>query len=202
MGEIVNEINCPYCGKPDLVARDECGVCGGTGRFYFSGRPVGKESIFSSRPVDKESIIDSLIQADHEILIDAIKEAAQEVFTLLGAGHSEAVYETALELELSVERKLGTIRRQVPCPIYYKAFLVGIGHIDILINDKIILELKSVAKLTSKDETQLGKYLVGMKLQKGLLINFNPTMESVEIIEHNRETYSTPDRNDDGPLVL
>lgn len=113
-----------------------------------------------------------------------IKQAAQEVFNLLGVGHSEFIYEAALELELW-ERSLFTanIRRQVPCPIYYKGHLIGTGNIDLLLNDTFIIELKSVAKLTGKDEAQLRKYLSGMRLDNGLLINFNPTKEEVEIIE-------------------
>lgn len=122
--------------------------------------------------------------------VEKIKECAQEVFTLLGNGQSESVYETAFEIELA-EQGLGTIRRQVPCPIYYKSYLVGCGYIDILINNKIVIELKTVTKITNKDEAQLRKYLAGMALPIGLLINFNPGLEGVEVveIEYNGETY-------------
>lgn len=115
-------------------------------------------------------------------LIKEVITAAQTVFDELGNFHSEIVYETALELELGF-RKIGSIRRQVPCPIYYKGFLVGIGHIDILINDRFVVELKSVSKLTNKDETQLRKYLAGMTWPTGLLINFNPGLEEIEAVE-------------------
>lgn len=120
-------------------------------------------------------------------MLDIVKECAQEVFNLLGAAHSEAVYEAAMEIEL-IERKLGNIKRQVPCPIYYKGYLVGIGYIDILINNNIIVELKSVAKLTNKDKTQLEKYMAGMALKDGLLINFNPSLEKVEVVVHDYKT--------------
>ena len=120
-----------------------------------------------------------------ELTEDIIK-SAQEVYTLLGAGHSEAVYETALELELT-EQGLGTIRRQVPCPIYYKGYLVGFGCIDILVNNRYVIELKTVSKLTNKDETQLNKYLAGMSLPLGLLVNFNPSSGEVETVECKRE---------------
>lgn len=118
------------------------------------------------------------------LLVEDIKDAAQEVYNLLGAGHSEFIYEAGLELELW-ERSLfsANIRRQVPCPVHYKGHLIGTGNIDLLINDSIVLELKSVAKLTGKDTAQLRKYLSGMHLDHGLLINFNPSREEVEFVE-------------------
>lgn len=122
--------------------------------------------------------------------LEKIKEAAQEVFNFLGVGHSEHIYETALEVEL-MERGVGSIRRQVPCPIYFKEYLVGVGYIDILINNDFVIELKSVTKLTNKDEAQLRKYLAGMAAPHGLLVNFNPGLDGVEVLEidYEGETY-------------
>lgn len=106
-----------------------------------------------------------------------IEAAATEVFYELGSGHSEAVYEAALEVEL-LNRGFD-VRRQVPCPISYKGVVVGVGYIDILIGAQYVLELKVVTKLTDKDETQVKKYLEGN--QKGILINFNP-LGAVEVV--------------------
>lgn len=111
--------------------------------------------------------------------LNLVKEAAEEVFTFLGSGHSETVYEAALEVELALNN-VGPIRRQVPCPIYYKNILVGIGYIDVLIGTNLIVEIKNVSKITDKDKTQLRKYLVGTEVEDGLLINFNPGLEGVE----------------------
>lgn len=116
--------------------------------------------------------------------MDKIIEAAQEVFEILGAGHSESVYESALEIEL-VEQGFRNVRRQVPCPIYYKGYLVGFGHIDMLIDNTHIVELKTVTKLTHKDETQLEKYITGMKTDSGLIINFNPGQEEIETVKYD-----------------
>lgn len=116
-------------------------------------------------------------------MIPLIKEAAQEVYSILGI-QSEFIYEAAMELEIWERSNYSAnIRRQVPCPIYYKGTMIGSGNIDILINDTFILELKSVTKLTGKDTAQLNKYLSGMRLNYGLLINFNPLKEEPEFIE-------------------
>ena len=121
-------------------------------------------------------------------MIDLISLAAQEVYEILGI-QSEFIYEAAMEIEIWERSNYSAnIRRQVPCPIYYKGYMVGSGNIDLLINDTIILELKSVTKLTGKDTAQLKKYLSGMHLNHGLLINFNPLREDVEIIEQTTGT--------------
>lgn len=112
-------------------------------------------------------------------MIEDTKDAAQEVFKELGSGHTEVVYEAALEIEL-IERGYNSIRRQVPCPIYYKGYLVGTGFIDILVENFLVVEIKSINKITNKDHTQLRKYLLGTGMSNGLLLNFNPSHEEVE----------------------
>lgn len=116
-------------------------------------------------------------------MIDMVKFCAQEVFNELGTGHTEAVYEAALAVEISLyDYDALTIMRQVPCPINYKGFTVGVGFIDILVND-LIVELKSVIKLTPKDVQQVKKYLLALDLNNGLLINFGNDLEIVEVQE-------------------
>lgn len=112
-------------------------------------------------------------------MIDRIKSAAAEVHSILGAGHSETVYETAIAVELLLE---GIHHRtQVPCVINYKGCDIGVGFIDILVEEHLIVEIKSVAKLSAKDEEQVRKYLVAAKQDKGLLINFGRDLEINEV---------------------
>jgi GxxExxY protein len=101
----------------------------------------------------------------------------------MGSGHSEAVYEACMALELGFDPFL-TITRQVPCPLQSKGHVVGVGYIDILVDRKVVIELKSVAKLTPKDVQQVRKYLQAMDLDNGLLINFGNDLEIVEVTKH------------------
>lgn len=116
-----------------------------------------------------------------------VRDAAHSVFDELGTGHSEAVYESAMVVELGLQG-MGPVSRQVPCPIIYKGFTVGIGYIDIVVDNLIAIELKAVAKFSNRDEMQLRKYLLGSGLDYGVLINFTQatsgtTWEGLEIAE-------------------
>lgn len=119
-----------------------------------------------------------------------IKQAAEEVFNELGSGHSEAVYEAAMVVELGLKHI--PVRTQVPCPIYYKhTYLVGMGIIDILVYNRFVLELKAVAKTTSKDVQQVLKYLdYGYKY--GFLINFPQGSDEVQILTINKDEGDYP----------
>ena len=90
----------------------------------------------------------------------------------LGPGLLESTYETCLEYEL---KEIGLeVQRQLLLPVNYKGKLIDAGYrIDLLVNERVILELKSVEEMTKVHEAQLITYLKlsGMKL--GLLINFN-----------------------------
>lgn len=115
--------------------------------------------------------------------VEDVTTAAKEVFDLLGTGHTEIVYETAMELELWERSQFtANIRRQVPCPIYYKGYLVGTGYIDLLINDDLIVELKVINRLTNKEEAQVKKYLAGRKANRGVLVNFSP-LGDLEVVK-------------------
>ena len=102
----------------------------------------------------------------------AIRGAAFEVMKKLGPGLLESIYEAALFYELQ-KRKIG-VRRQVEVPVYYDGKNLGIGlRLDLLVSDKVIVELKSVEELHPVHFKQVTTYLkiTGMKL--GILINFN-----------------------------
>lgn len=115
-------------------------------------------------------------------MIEWVKECAEEVHKELGGFHTEAVYEFAMSIELGwINKKDYLISQQVPCPLKYKGFTVGIGYIDLLIGNQLIVELKSVAKLAPKDVQQVRKYLIALDLNNGLLINFGNNLEIVEV---------------------
>jgi len=98
--------------------------------------------------------------------------AAMEVHRSLGPGLLESVYQACLCRELEL-RKI-PFRQQVEIPITYKGVDIGCGYrIDLIVSDKIVLELKSVQEVLPVHEAQLLTYLHLTGLRIGLLVNFN-----------------------------
>ncbi len=108
----------------------------------------------------------------YEELSGKIRGAAIEVHRELGPGLLESAYEECLCFELT---QLGIpFRRQVPLPVTYKGTQLNCDYkIDILVDDKILLELKSVDVLLPIHEAQILTYLKLSGCKLGLLINFN-----------------------------
>ena len=101
-----------------------------------------------------------------------VVDAAFKVHTRLGPGLLESVYEVCLFHELT-KRGL-KVRKQVDVPIRYDDLLLESGlRLDLLVEDKIIIELKAVEKMLPVFEAQLLSYLKLANLRLGFLINFN-----------------------------
>ena len=97
---------------------------------------------------------------------------ALEVHRLLGPGLLESTYEQCLAHEL---RQAGIpFRLQAPLPVEYKGVHLDCGYrVDLLVDDRLILELKAVDRLAPIHEAQLLTYLKLAGIKTGLLINFN-----------------------------
>ena len=107
---------------------------------------------------------------EHEELTYTINGAIYEVNRVLGPGFLEKVYEKALLLEL---QKCGLdAESQVPIQVDYKGTIVGEYFADILVEQQIILELKSTDFLLKIHEAQLLNYLKATGCKIGLLVNF------------------------------
>jgi GxxExxY protein len=107
-----------------------------------------------------------------EQLSEAIIGAAIEVHRELGPGLLESAYEECLCHELTL-RGL-RFKRQVELPVVYKGIKLDCGYkIDLIVEDEIVLELKTVDKLAPVHEAQLLTYLRLSGKRVGLLINFN-----------------------------
>ena len=99
-----------------------------------------------------------------------IRGAVFEVTKILGPGFLEKVYENALVIELK-NRKLNA-KAQMPIQVIYKNKVVGEYFADIIVEDKVIIELKAVESLQKIHEAQLLNYLKATDYKIGLLINF------------------------------
>lgn len=109
-----------------------------------------------------------------------IRGAAFKVHGELGPGLLESVYETALVYEL---KKQGyDVKVQVGIPMIYEEIKMDIGfRLDLLVNDKVIVEIKSVETLMDVHHKQVLTYLKLTGVKLGLLINFNsyPLKENI-----------------------
>jgi len=109
---------------------------------------------------------------DRDPVTEKIIGCAIEVHRALGPGLLESAYEKCLAFELGQHGI--PFRRQVPVPVEYKGARIECGYrIDLLIDDMVILELKSVDQLAPVHDAQLLTYMKLARIRTGLLINFN-----------------------------
>lgn len=100
----------------------------------------------------------------------AVIGAAMEVHRILGPGFLEAVYQVALERELTL-RDI-PFERQVRLPVVYKDVLVGEYVADLVIDKKFVVEIKAVSKFNASHQAQAMHYLAATGLRLALLLNF------------------------------
>jgi len=100
-----------------------------------------------------------------------IRSCVYEVSRVLGAGFLEKVYERALLKELALQGIQA--HSQISLPVTYKDAVVGEYCADIVVEDRIVLELKAKSDLSAADEAQLINYLRASDLSVGLLVNFS-----------------------------
>lgn len=113
----------------------------------------------------------------------------ENIYKTLGSGYPEIIYQRALELELRIKNEVHYSSQHL-APIYYLGHYLGYGFVDLLIDKKLILELKSQkTKLNEKEETQIKNYMKNLKINDGLIINFNG--EELEIKEIREEDGNT-----------
>lgn len=113
----------------------------------------------------------------HETLTESVIGAAIEVHRVLGPGLLEPAYEECLCHELHL-RGL-PFRRQVPLPISYKSVNLDCGYkLDVVVDEKLILELKCAEHVLPVHEAQLLTYLKLADKRVGLIFNFHPAVLS------------------------
>jgi GxxExxY protein len=111
----------------------------------------------------------------HKNLTDKILNAFYTVYNELGYGFLEKVYENALCIEL--ENQGLSCQKQKPIHVFYKDKLVGEYFTDIMVENRVIIELKAVENIAKEHEYQLINYLKCSKIEIGLLLNFGKKPE-------------------------
>jgi len=106
----------------------------------------------------------------HKELSYSVVGAAQEVHRVLGPGFLEAIYEEALAHELTL-RSI-SYERQKLLKVNYKGLLLGEYRADLVIEKRIILEIKAITSLTAAQEAQALHYLAATGFRLAILLNF------------------------------
>ncbi len=121
---------------------------------------------------------------DHRRLDDEVESvaskviaAAIEVHKVLNAGLPEIAYRRSLSHELTLLHLPHLV--EAPVPVHYKAILVAEGRVDLLVCDRLVVELKVVESLNEVHTAQVLAYLNALDLELGLLLNFN-----VSVMKH------------------
>ena len=109
---------------------------------------------------------------DEETVSRQIIDAALKVHTVLGAGLLENVYEACLEYELL--KRHCSVRRQIPMPVHYEDVILDFDYrLDLLVGERVVVEVKAAEKLLPLHSAQLLTYLKLGGYRIGLLLNFN-----------------------------
>jgi GxxExxY protein len=111
----------------------------------------------------------------HKPITDQILCSYYNVYNKLGYGFLEKVYENALLIEL---KKSGVVAEaQCPINVFYNGEIVGEYFTDLLVEGKVIVEIKATKNLVARHEAQLLNYLKATDSEVGLLLNFGPKAE-------------------------
>jgi GxxExxY protein len=112
------------------------------------------------------------LEMSENVVAKQIVDAAYRVHTTPGPGLLESVYQAALAYEL--EKRGLRVARQQAIPVVYEAVRIDSGfHADLVVEDKVIVEIKAVETIASVHKKQLLTYLKLADKRLGLLINFN-----------------------------
>lgn len=124
----------------------------------------------------------------HSDITEKVLGAFYSVYNEMGYGFFEKVYENALAFELN---RLGfKVEQQKPINVYYGGEVVGEYFSDILVDEVVILELKSVKQVLPEHEAQLISYLKASLVEVGLLLNFGPKSVTVRKVFDNERNGS------------
>ena len=127
-----------------------------------------------------------------EELTHLVIGCAYKVYNTLGFGFLESVYQKAMLIELGKANLKSSAEESLK--VYYAGQVIGNFSIDILVEDELIVELKSVEHLAKAHEVQLVNYLTALNKEIGLLINFGPT--GVKVKRKYRQSIFSHDLHD------
>ena len=111
----------------------------------------------------------------HTDVTDKIIKAFYTVYNKLGYGFLEKVYENSMMIELG---KMGlNVQKQTPIKVFYEGKDVGNYFADLIVEDKVIVELKAEGGIIEEHEAQLTNYLKATEIEVGLLLSFGKSAQ-------------------------
>lgn len=134
----------------------------------------------------------------YEELTKKIIGCAYEVYNRMGYGFLESVYEKCLQIEFKKAGLKAETQKRIS--VVYENQEVGDFIADVIVENQIILELKSVKHLAKEHEVQLVNYLTATKLDVGLIINFGEHKVEVKRKVRNLEAADQQDKNPVDPV--
>jgi GxxExxY protein len=111
-----------------------------------------------------------------------------EVYNTLGYGFLENVYRDALELELTDRERI--VRKEVFVPVWYKRSLISRQRVDLIVDEKVVVEIKSTEFLPHDSPRQLRNYLQATTFEVGMLLHFGPKARFYRLVHtHKPESF-------------
>lgn len=106
------------------------------------------------------------------------------VYNTLGFGFLESIYARALEVALRLKGL--KVEREVPVRIVFEDVEVGVHRLDMVVEDRIIIEIKATDKLSDVSKRQLRNYLAATNLELGILLHFGPTANHFRVLRKKK----------------
>ena len=119
-----------------------------------------------------------------ERLTESVIGAFYDVYNALGFGFLEQVYMAALDRELRAREH--AVGREVWVPVYYKGDEISRQRIDMIVDERLVVEAKATQELHKSGPRQLHNYLRATRLQVGLLLHFGPAPAFYRLV-HSQE---------------
>src|SRR5947209_4623737 len=123
-------------------------------------------------------------------LTEAIIGVFYQVYNELGFGFLESVYRNSMQIAL--EQKGFKVQAEVPITVFFRGQKVGDFKADLLVNDLVLLELKTAERIIPAYESQLVNYLRSTILEIGLILNFGPKPQIRRLIFENTRNGQRP----------
>ena len=133
-----------------------------------------------------------------EELTHSVIGAFYDVYNTLGYGFVESPYVAALARELIVRRH--RVAREVRVEVMYKGEIVGVQRLDMVVDDRLIIEVKSTEQLHRLAARQVYNYLKATNLEVGLLLHFGPEPAFYRLVSSNALSSARSASSDEGAL--
>jgi GxxExxY protein len=126
--------------------------------------------------------MDNLLHSD---VTGEILKAFYKVYNDLGYGFLEKVYENSMAFELQANGLF--VQQQLPINVFYSGKIAGEYFADLIVESKVIIEIKTASSIDKAHEAQLLNYLKATEIEVGLVLNFGPKPEKVRKVFTNKK---------------